>query len=89
MKFLADMGISPRIAEELRKQGHDAVHLAEQGLYRMPDGDILQKARLESRVLLTHDLNNESNRFTEHGAKPCKSLFPSPKVNLSPNHPKK
>ena len=57
MNFLADMGISPRIVEELRKKGHDAIHLAEQGLYRMPDGDILQKARLESRVLLTHDLD--------------------------------
>jgi predicted nuclease of predicted toxin-antitoxin system len=57
MKFLADMGISPRVVEELRQKGHDAVHLAEQGLHRMVDGDILQKARQENRVLLTHDLD--------------------------------
>ncbi len=37
MKFLADMGISPRVVEELRQKSHDAVHLAEQGLYRMVD----------------------------------------------------
>ena len=57
MKFLADMGISPRVVEELRKNGHDAVHLAEQGLNRMADGDILKKTLQESRILLTHDLD--------------------------------
>jgi predicted nuclease of predicted toxin-antitoxin system len=57
MKFLADMGISPHVVEELRQKGHDAVHLAEQGLNRMVDGDILQKVREEDRVLLSHDLD--------------------------------
>jgi predicted nuclease of predicted toxin-antitoxin system len=57
MKFLADMGISPRVVEDLRQKGHDAVHLAEEGQHRMVDGDILQKARQENRVLLTHDLD--------------------------------
>lgn len=56
MNFLADMGISPRVVDELRRQGYDAVHLAEQGLARLADGEILQKAREESRILLTHDL---------------------------------
>jgi predicted nuclease of predicted toxin-antitoxin system len=41
----------------LRGSGHDAVHLQEQGLGRMPDGEILAKAREERRVLLTHDLD--------------------------------
>lgn len=57
MKFLADMGISPRVISALREQGHDAVHLQEQGLGRMPDGQILAKAPEEGRVLLTHDLD--------------------------------
>jgi len=57
MKFLADIGISPRVVEELRQKGHDAVHLAEQGLHRMVDGDILKKARQENCILLTHDLD--------------------------------
>jgi predicted nuclease of predicted toxin-antitoxin system len=57
MKFLADMGISPRLTEELRQRGHDAVHLSEQGLNRMTDGEILQKARQENRIVLTHDLD--------------------------------
>ncbi len=57
MKLLADMGISPRVVEDLRRNGMDAVHLADLGLHRMSDGDILKKALQENRVLLTHDLD--------------------------------
>lgn len=45
MKFLADMGISPQTVAFLQTLGHDAVHLAAQGLDRLPDHEILEKAR--------------------------------------------
>ncbi|MEM7535091.1 MAG: DUF5615 family PIN-like protein [Chloroflexota bacterium] len=57
MKFLLDMGIGRSTAIYLRDQGHDAVHLREQGLQRMKDEDIILKARREDRVVLTHDLD--------------------------------
>ena len=57
MKFLADMGISPRVVSALRERGHEAVHLQEQGLGKLPDVEILAKARSEGSVLLTHDLD--------------------------------
>lgn len=57
MKFLADMGISPDTVLWLRRLGYDAVHLHEQGLERLPDPEILSKAKEEQRVLLTHDLD--------------------------------
>lgn len=57
MKFLADMGISPRTAAFLRGLGHDAVHLYDEDLGRLSDPAILRKARAEGRVLLTHDLD--------------------------------
>lgn len=57
MRFLADMGVSPRTVEWLRQQGYDAVHLIEEGLERLPDKDIIQKARAESRIILTIDLD--------------------------------
>ena len=44
MKFLADMGISPRSAAFLRSLGHDAIHLHEEGLDRLSDAGILSKA---------------------------------------------
>jgi predicted nuclease of predicted toxin-antitoxin system len=51
VRFLADMGISPRTVDELRKQEHDAIHLVQQGLERLADEDILLKARIEERIL--------------------------------------
>ncbi len=57
MRFLADMGISPKTVGYLQSLGHDAVHLHAEGLDRLPDSDILMKARDERRVLLTHDLD--------------------------------
>jgi len=57
MKFLADMGISPKTVAFLRGKGHDAVHLHEQGFDRLEDPVILEKAHNEGRVLLTHDLD--------------------------------
>jgi predicted nuclease of predicted toxin-antitoxin system len=57
MRFLADMGISLRTVEWLRENGHDIVHLRDEGLQRLPDDEILEKARLEGRVVLTVDLD--------------------------------
>ncbi|MCL2285514.1 MAG: DUF5615 family PIN-like protein [Firmicutes bacterium] len=57
MRFLADMGISPRCVEWLRIQGYDAVHLYEQGLHTLSDSKVLEKACLEKRILLTMDLD--------------------------------
>lgn len=57
MKFLGDMGISPRTIELLRKRGYDAIHLIEQNLERMTDPNILEKAQQERRILLTVDLD--------------------------------
>lgn len=57
MNFLADMGISPRVVEKLRQKGHQATHLLEVGLERMPDFDILEKARKDGSIVLTHDLD--------------------------------
>lgn len=57
MKFLADMGISQSTVRWLRQLGHDAIHLREQGLQRLPDADIVAKAKAENRVILTCDLD--------------------------------
>jgi len=57
MKFLLDMGLSPRMAAHLRQFGHDAVHLSEQRLETLSDPEIIEEARLENRILLTHDLD--------------------------------
>jgi predicted nuclease of predicted toxin-antitoxin system len=57
VRFLADMGVSPRVVQWLREQGHDASHLRDEGLQRLPDGDIFLKAVAEQRVIVTFDLD--------------------------------
>lgn len=57
MKFLLDMGISPKMAAFLNELGHEATHLYHAGLNELPDSDILDKARQEQCILLTHDLD--------------------------------
>ena len=57
MKWLADMGVSPRTVAWLRERGEEALHLREEGLQRAKDPAILKKARTEGRILLTMDLD--------------------------------
>ncbi|MCC7201110.1 MAG: DUF5615 family PIN-like protein [Nitrospirae bacterium] len=57
MKFLADMGVSMSTVLALREHGHEAVHLREENLGRLPDGAIMEKARREGRIVLTFDLD--------------------------------
>ncbi len=57
MRFLADMGVSQRVVKWLREAGHEAVHLRDEGLQRLPDAEIFAKAIAERRVVLTFDLD--------------------------------
>ena len=56
MRFLGDMAISSGVVQWLRAQGHDATHLREQNLKRLPNGEIFHKAAAENRIILTCDL---------------------------------
>jgi len=57
VRFLADMGVSITTVETLRAADHDAVHLREEGLVRLPDPEIVAKAARECRIVLTFDLD--------------------------------
>ncbi|MGK7879961.1 MAG: DUF5615 family PIN-like protein [Crocosphaera sp.] len=57
MKFLADMGVSPLTVKTLSEEGYDAIHLCQQGLERLIDPLIMDKAKAENRIILTFDLD--------------------------------
>jgi predicted nuclease of predicted toxin-antitoxin system len=57
MRFLADMGVSQRVINWLRNEDHDAIHVREENLLRLPNGLIFEKAYSEKRILLTFDLD--------------------------------
>ena len=48
MRFIADMCIDVRVATWLNAQGHDAIHLRDQGLQRLANGEIFDNAIAES-----------------------------------------
>ena len=51
------MGVSQRIVERLRADGHDATHLRDESLHRLPNGLIFRKAADERRIVLAFDLD--------------------------------
>jgi len=57
VRFLADMGVSPKVVAWLSASGHDAVHLRDEQLHRLPNGQIFAKAAAENRSVLTFDLD--------------------------------
>ena len=57
IRFLLDMGLARSTAEFLRSLGHDAIHLRDEGLQRLPDDRIVTKAQVEGRTIITHDLD--------------------------------
>ncbi len=57
MRFLVDACVDVRVAEWLRSKGHDAIHLRDEGLQSLPNGDIFAKAIAENRTVVTFDMD--------------------------------
>jgi predicted nuclease of predicted toxin-antitoxin system len=75
MRFLVDMCVDVRVVEWLRQKGHDAAHLRDQGLHRMPNGDIFEKAIHEDRIVITFDLDFGEIAALTRGRKASVILF--------------
>ncbi len=58
MRFLADAGMSSKTVAFLQERGHDAVHVRTLGLERASDVELVERAREDSRVVLTFDLTS-------------------------------
>jgi len=75
MRFLADMGVDTRVVQWLRQNGHDAKHLRDEGLHRIPNGEIFVKAISENRVIVTFDLDFGEIVALSQGEKASVILF--------------
>ena len=75
MRFLADMGVSLTTIEALRAGNHDAVHLRDEGLIRLPDPGIAAKAVAEDRIVLTFDLDFGDILATARSQAPSVVIF--------------
>ena len=57
MKFKLDENLSPTLASEFLAAGHEAHSVLEQGLGGASDPRVIEVCRLESRALITLDLD--------------------------------
>jgi predicted nuclease of predicted toxin-antitoxin system len=55
VRFLLDNALSPIVAAHLQDAGHDAIHIRDYGLRAAADGEILDRAKSENRILVSAD----------------------------------
>ncbi len=55
MRFLVDNALSPQVAQGLNLAGHDAAHVRNYGLQASPDDDVLTRAFIEDRIVVSAD----------------------------------
>ena len=75
MRFLVDNALSQRLAEGLRKAGHDAVHLREIGRQNAPDTEVLTRALDEDRIIISSDMDFGELIATRELIRPSVILF--------------
>ena len=75
MKFLIDMLLSPNLAKWLVGQGHEAIHVSQIGMGGALDTDILQRAAVEKRTVVTADLDYPRLLALAAAAQPSLILF--------------
>jgi predicted nuclease of predicted toxin-antitoxin system len=57
LRFLVDQSVHRRVTPHLQALGISAEHVADLGLSRAPDDELLALAMAGSRAILTHDLD--------------------------------
>jgi len=69
------MGLARSTVSWLKGQGHEAKHLRDEGLQRLPDEEIFAKATREQSIILTFDLDFSEIVATARQSLPSVIIF--------------
>lgn len=83
MKILIDMNLSPRWVELFDGEGIESSHWASLGATNAPDKEIMNYAKKNDYIVLTHDLDFSAILAVTHGEKP--SVVQIRAENVSPD----
>ena len=75
MRFLIDNALSPVLAKQLQREGHDAVHVRDHGIEQADDETVFARAADEGRVLVSADTDFGQLLVTRGESKPSLVLF--------------
>ena len=58
VKLLLDENLSPTVANRLRAEGFDVAHVRDRGILGATDAEVLAKALIEDRILVTSNVDD-------------------------------
>jgi len=57
LRFLLDMNLPPNLADWLRAQGRNAIHVLDLGLSAASDEEVSRRAAADGRIVVSFDLD--------------------------------
>ena len=75
MRFLVDNALSPVVADEPQRAGHEALHVRDLGMQASTDVEIFELARSDDRVLVSADTDFGTLLALRKSAKPSVVIF--------------